>query len=530
MVRVRTARSAIAAGAAALAVAVALAASAPESASAVVQPIILTAPASAANCTPCHSQIGESRNPDIIFSHAKHILIDCTSCHVAPPHEGGVTVSPPMNTCFACHGLVHGASGELASGECETCHPAAFELRPTSHVETWAAEPHAVASRGGVNPCMLCHEAGPDCDTCHRDEKVEVGPMPPVYLNSIPSPAAQPTITVDPAVPVDIGQCAFCHNDIDDHEVPGLIFGHEVHLERAYECAVCHTAFPHGQEGTKRPPMRDCYRCHGLTHAAQGAVAPGECEACHTPDFELMPPDHTVKFRSGEHKETGEKDAALCATCHTASFCVPCHRGGAPLADGTTSKPVQPANHATAEWISDHGGPYLVGEGLCAICHDSASCTRCHQTKMPHPTSWQTGHADAAGLSSEDCKICHTNRTDCQTCHHASVRSADLVRENCIECHEEMKIEPAVDIKVAQLAEHAVHFDVAETKRGEPYRCTDCHVSFGPLGIKVVNPNTGPHDMRVCYDCHGGVDIQGIQIAPWAGSELCRRCHSDLNI
>jgi hypothetical protein len=55
-------------------------------------------------------------------------------------------------------------------------------------------------------------------------------------------------------------------------------------------------------------------------------------------------------------------------------------------------------------------------------------------------------------------------------------------------------------------------------------------VSFGPLGIKVVNPNTGPHDMRVCYDCHGGVDIQGIQIAPWAGSELCRRCHSDLNI
>ncbi|MEN6429710.1 MAG: hypothetical protein ABFC80_02550, partial [Coriobacteriales bacterium] len=77
--------------------------------------------------------------------------------------------------------------------------------------------------------------------------------------------------------------------------------------------------------------------------------------------------------------------------------------------------------------------------------------------------------------------------------------------------------------------EHAVHFDVAE-KKGEPYVCDDCHIGFGTTHIQVQNAVSGPHDLRLCYDCHGRLDINNMLIAPYTGAELCRRCHVDLNL
>jgi len=36
----------------------------------------------------------------------------------------------------------------------------------------------------------------------------------------------------------------------------------------------------------------------------------------------------------------------------------------------------------------------------------------------------------------------------------------------------------------------------------------------------------GGHDIRICYECHGVRDSSGELIAPWAGSDLCKRCHT----
>jgi len=448
---------------------------------------------------------------------------------VEPPHRDRQTYVPPMASCFACHGLVHGPSGELASGECATCHPADAELRPASHVETWAAEPHALASEGDANPCMLCHTATSDCDACHVAERLDVGPMPPVYLSSVPLPPALPEVTVDLDAPVSMSQCVFCHGGVEGFAVPGLIFSHEPHLERAYRCESCHLRFPHDIDGTERIAMRTCYPCHGLTHADKGAVAPGECEACHTPDFELVPADHDRAFLLGEHREQALEDAAYCTQCHTGGSCVDCHNGGTELADGSVGEPVIPVDHTKPQWSSQHGPIFSAGQGLCGACHASASCTGCHETTMPHPTAWTATHAQVGGLEIRDCEVCHDDRESCQACHHAEVAATELILENCVRCHEEMKTVPPTDIQVAGLAEHAVHFGVAETK-GKPYRCVECHVGFGRVGVRVTSQATGPHDMRICYDCHGAVDIQNRFIAPWPGSELCRRCHSDLNI
>ena len=497
-------------------------------------PIDLTAPVAARNCTPCHAVIGASRNPSVIFKHAAHLTADCSSCHFVNPHEGGKTTAPTMASCFACHGLVHGPTGQIASGECIDCHPDGDTRRPKSHVKDWKAKPHAAASKtGGVNGCLLCHEPVKDCDTCHEAEKVDVGPMPAIFLRTVPVKADEPPKLIDPDEATTIAQCNFCHPDIDKFEPGRIVFAHDDHLKRDYKCTVCHPRFAHQPTVTDKNSMQDCYRCHGLVHAANGPVATEKCEDCHPKSFELTPVTHTVKFLSGEHNDSAKAGVSYCAMCHKANVCVKCHNGGTKLANGKVGLKVIPADHRKPQWSSEHGGLFLGQKGDCAVCHDSKSCQQCHQTTMPHPTDWLDVHATRGKLSGEDCRVCHKDRESCQDCHHATVRSAELVAKNCVKCHPEMETEPATDIKVAGLAEHAVHFNVATTadsKKDKPYVCDDCHIGFGSTGIRVDNPLTGPHDMRGCYDCHGALDIKNIRIAPWPGSELCRRCHTDLNL
>ncbi|MBF4510728.1 MAG: hypothetical protein ISP10_09680 [Aeromicrobium sp.] len=486
--------------------------------------------ASAEVCRPCHPSLGGAERDGFVFDHAVHIVVQCTACHLGAAHAGGTSPTPPMETCFACHGLRHGPQGEIASGECASCHSEPTELRPATHTDDWRYRPHARVAALETNGCMMCHDAPVDCDSCHRDERVDVGPMPALYISSLPEVAHEPTATIDPDAEVTISQCVYCHPDIDDFDVEGLVFGHGAHLERAYRCEACHPVFPHGPEGTDRPQMRSCYRCHGFLHDGHGVVADGACEKCHTPEFELVPTDHTVDFLVGDHGEPALEDAAYCTQCHhTPETCVECHNGGVTMANDETSLPVIPADHRKPEWSTVHGRQYLAQEGLCAVCHTPASCQTCHITTMPHPATWMADHATLNGSLVKDCNVCHTDREFCQNCHHDSVRSTALVAENCVPCHEEMATEPATAIEVAGLAEHAVHF-IVEEKKGEPYYCDDCHIGFGSGGIHVVSPATGPHDMRICYECHGALDYRNVQIAPYRGSELCLRCHTDLNI
>ena len=114
--------------------------------------IDLTGTVRASSCMPCHESLGESRSPGLIFTHETHLPPSCDACHIRTAHEAGVTYSPPMETCFACHGLAHGVQGVVATGSCDYCHTPAFELRPEWHGAEWAGQPHADAvERGGTN-------------------------------------------------------------------------------------------------------------------------------------------------------------------------------------------------------------------------------------------------------------------------------------------------------------------------------------------------------------------------------------------
>lgn len=502
-----------------------------------VEPQIDTgAPIQPSQCVPCHLDLGKVDEPGLIFSHGNHLLVSCDGCHSRMPHRSDATEKVPMEVCFACHGVQHGPQGELASGECEDCHTPAFVLRPRSHAKSWSKKPHAdAANRSGVNGCMMCHDAPEDCDACHEREDVVVTDMPDRYHPLVQPRPKGPSIKIFPDGPVTMSQCVYCHSDLDSITPGRLIFAHAAHLQRNYRCEACHETFAHNESGTQKPDMLSCYRCHSSYHNGKGLIAEGQdCGKCHPESFELMPDDHTVAFIKGEHKERSSKDPAYCSMCHAPTFCVDCHngRGKGPLAP---KKPVIPTDHKKAEWRSKHGGLFLQGQGACGACHDGPSCQRCHKTVLPHPAGWIKNHRPPEGVTIEDCYICHVDRNECQNCHHQEVRNAELLAKNCDPCHDEMKQQPPTAIKHKGFAEHAVHFNVNKTqgpqgKKRKPYRCYDCHVDFGTSqAAEQVELQQG-HDLRLCYDCHGALNHQNAQIAPYKGAALCIRCHTDIGV
>jgi len=495
------------------------------------------APVESEQCAPCHANLGSVDVPGVMFSHGNHLLMNCSACHSRMPHRGGAVERVPMEVCFACHGVTHGAQGELATGKCEDCHTKSFELRPQSHVKDWAKKPHADSAKvTGVNDCMMCHESVKDCDECHADKAPGVAPMPSQYHPMIYPRPPGPSIPVYPDGEVSMSQCSFCHPDIDDIAPGRLIFEHGDHLSRSYSCTSCHPEFPHNPGTTAKPDMLSCYRCHGLEHSTQGEVATEKCDRCHPKKFELVPENHTSKFVKGAHKDLADAEPEYCAMCHANTFCVGCHRG-AKVSPNAPGKPVIPADHRKPEWRTAHGPGYLDGTGACGSCHTDKSCKRCHKTVMPHPVGWLENHKPSPGITNEDCNVCHTDRDSCQACHHQTVERGELIAANCTPCHEEMKKKPATSIKNKGFAEHAVHFDVAKEK-GEPYTCDDCHIGYSTsFSSQEHQGSSGPgsladagHDVRLCYGCHGAADLQNRQIAPWPGVALCIKCHTDINV
>jgi len=501
------------------------------SAEATTAPVIDTAaPIEPTQCAPCHLDLGNVTQPGLIFSHGNHMLVSCDGCHARMPHRGSGTETVPMEVCFTCHGIAHGPQGELASSECRDCHTKSFVLRPSSHTEDWKAKPHAdKANKTGVNDCMMCHDAPKDCDECHEKENLDIGKMPDGYHSLVQPRDKGPSVKVYPDSPVSMSQCQYCHPDLDEITPGRLIFAHGAHLGRNYRCEACHNEFAHQENGTSKPDMMSCYRCHSVYHNGGGQIAEGQdCYKCHPKSFELMPKDHTMPFIKGEHGKKSNEDPAYCAMCHPSEFCVGCHRGEK-VSPNAPGKPVIPDDHKKAAWRTQHGPQYLAGDGACGSCHTDQSCKRCHKTVMPHPVGWLKDHSPEPGTTTEDCNICHQDKDKCQSCHHKDVRTAELVEKNCTPCHDEMKQKPATEIKNKGFAEHAVHFGVAK-KKGKPYKCYECHVDFGTsAAAKELELQQG-HDLRLCYDCHGALDPFNKQIAPYKGAALCVRCHKDVGV
>ncbi len=248
-------------------------------------------------------------------------------------------------------------------------------------------------------------------------------------------------------------QCNQCHN-LELRPVtpsPGIIIDHAVHSENDIQCTACHNRTAHvedfdltltdpntGEPNQKHDDfmlMTACFRCHTLTEdSPSGIWAPGACEACHTPGFELMPDNHRVE---GFYELFGESS------------------GHAEMA----REEYERAGEAFTEWqahvgdLTDYDLPVVpvAAVNYCSTCHvEREFCDGCHGIEMPHPAGFAEAHGDDGRARPEVCETCHATAEGvdfCNACHHPQgdptrdwiPQHMGAVRESgaqaCFDCH-----------------------------------------------------------------------------------------------
>lgn len=207
-------------------------------------------------CVNCHDELDREldwrRQRKLIFNHQVHFAnnIRCAACHHEFPHKPGYTIHVDVETCFLCHGRMHGAQGKLAPTECDVCHTADIEQTTPDHEEEdWrfvAGAEKAEHSRQALDRrlyCRMCHE-DQFCLDCH-----EV---------SMPHPEEWLAGAHEKVSDRERASCSACHRD--------SVFCNECHHIAYREVADWRTQ--HKSE-VRRQSADSCYRCHSVPSCAE---------------------------------------------------------------------------------------------------------------------------------------------------------------------------------------------------------------------------------------------------------------------
>ncbi|MBS3957052.1 MAG: NapC/NirT family cytochrome c [Clostridiales bacterium] len=419
--------------------------------------------------------------------------------------------------------------------------------------------------------CMACHmkvNADPITFVLHKAEAL--GELYLTATNKFSLPLNPTSHLALDAKYMGSEQCTQCHN-LATRPVtpsPGIIIDHDVHSEAEIHCTVCHNRVAHREDfeltltdpNTGEPNrkhenfmlMTACFRCHTLiSESPGGIVAPGACEACHTPGFELRPDSH---FEEGFYPR-GHADLALAELEQEAQAAD--GDGSAYAAEEETLGPDAPMYKRLAQL------PAVAEIDYCSTCHVTDTfCGGCHGMEMPHPVEFvEKTHSESAASQPEKCMMCHTSVDPafCDSCHHGvesgwefetevawgGSQHAEAVRTNgvpgclgvchepayCQDCHTATNPLPtshgAADWlrrPAAELGQHAVdannEISACEVCHGEggasaPF-CKSCHVVDvpHPQEFKQFHASTGRNNPQACSNCHTYV-------------ELCSDCHHE---
>ncbi len=264
----------------------------------------------AEQCTQCHNLKTRSVTPSsgIIIDHTIHAEngIQCTKCHnrVAHPEENITLILEgdqkhenwlTMDACFRCHSQ---APDAVAPGTCSACHPAKFDLVPSSHdASSWytlygESGGHAKAAKeesAAIAENVKFYEERPPSEAAHGEVEGE-----------------EPTGALKPARQVN--SCYTCHKPSFCDGCHGLKMPHPAEFKKNHAAA-----------GYADPGV--CAKCHA--RSAAEAKGTGFCDACH----------HPSKTPAGswilQHPEAVKKDGATpCFDCHTEVDCSTCHVRG----------------------------------------------------------------------------------------------------------------------------------------------------------------------------------------------------------
>lgn len=265
-------------------------------------------PVTGETCDRCHGSITDTDNyaSEIIFTHANHIMLQCSSCHTRFPHRPEGTSRPTMKGCWDCHGVRHGPMGELATGECNDCHLTEKErLRPSFHQWDWSGKPHVEPSNKEFNTkCAMCHEPA-SCVDCHEAEGIEWEPASWDY---------------DSSGAGSMG-CLACHGNslLSKQGLTGAksyqVTGVEDSVHQSVTCQQCHVDYRYDDKPSATPlwTVNASYACADC-HASANT---GDAEK----DERLSAPvDAYNKSVHAAAIADGQLDSATCGSCHGGHF------------------------------------------------------------------------------------------------------------------------------------------------------------------------------------------------------------------
>lgn len=326
----------------------------------------------------CHANIAKTKNygDSIIFSHAYHQLIDCSSCHPRFPHRTDAKIDrPDMKICFNCHGLEHGPMGLLAAGKCEKCHLVErnYTTRPKFHLSTpdWAGKGHVAPSNKELNTkCMMCHEAS-YCVDCHNRTYVSWTPKSWNY---------------------DSGEgCQACHGStgLTKASAEGRksfnVSGLDKSVHQDTSCQECHKDYNYvdGQAT--------------MTNSWQVNVGQA-CADCHKSQKDKRLKAPVAEYDDSVHAEQIEKgnfQSATCGSCHGGHFIYT-------TKTATGAARMHASSYRTCARCKQHGDNYTTyndyyhGKAYKAGAVDAPSCWQCHGAHSVLPS------ADKQSMLSED--------------------------------------------------------------------------------------------------------------------------------
>lgn len=273
-----------------------------------------------------------------------------------------------------------------------------------------------------------------------------------------------------------------CHGNIANTKnyASSINFRHGYH--QLVSCSSCHSRFPHRPETTiERPTMKGCFDCHGVRHGPMGIIAADECNACHvTPKERLRPAFHSYDWAGKPHVDpANEEFNERCAMCHQPASCTECHQ------------------RESVRWTPAAGWGYDSSNG-CLSCHGNINLTRQTQTGTKTFAVTGVGESAHADLSCQQCHIDY--RYDDQP--QASALWNINVGKACADCHRESE-DPKSQAVVAQY-EESIHAKAIAEGDMSSATCASCHGGhfIFRLDTDAAKQRMHASSFRVCGRCH----------------------------
>lgn len=210
------------------------------------------------------------------------------------------------------------------------------------------------------------------------------------------------------AGPIPVERCTSCHENITTGGVlandAGVRMSHSQPLGAGMSCDDCHVGTGH-KANPRGVQMSVCMGCH------DGVRAPSRCPSCHTKDVGLLSKDSERMFVRARLPARVD-----CGACHAQALCDSCHGIRLPHSDRFTA------------W--EHGAISAFDKKTrCFECHtDATDCRTCHRefdgASSQHGANWRSLHAEEP-YATATC-ACHTSRLPdgirvrgsyCKLCH-----------------------------------------------------------------------------------------------------------------